>query len=60
VPARKCGCARTGQLTSTRATRATGATDATRLIPAALGSPHRPGATQRPRAAGNRIVLKQI
>jgi hypothetical protein len=36
VPAWKCGCARTGQLT---ATRATGATRATRLIPAARGSP---------------------
>ena len=32
MPAWKCGCARTGQLTATRATRAT------RLIPTALGS----------------------
>jgi hypothetical protein len=39
VPAWKCGCARTGQLTATRATRAT------RLIPTALGSP--PGAANR-------------
>ena len=33
MPAWKCGCARTGQLTATRATRAT------RLIPTARGSP---------------------
>ena len=33
MPAWKCGCAGTGQLTATRATRAT------RLIPTALGSP---------------------
>jgi hypothetical protein len=48
VPVWKCGCARTGQLTATRAargTRATRATRATHLIPTALGSP--PGAANR-------------
>ena len=36
MPAWKCGCARAGQLTATRAPRAP---RATRLIPTALGSP---------------------
>jgi hypothetical protein len=45
VPVWKCGCARTGQLTATRAARGTRATRATHLIPTALGSP--PGAANR-------------
>jgi hypothetical protein len=44
VPVWKCGCARTGQRTATRATRAT------RLIPTVLGSPPvRRTARARPR-----------
>jgi hypothetical protein len=44
VPAWKCGCARAGQLTATRAPRAP---RATRLIPTALGSANREVAANR-------------
>jgi hypothetical protein len=62
VPAWKCGCARTGQLTATRATRtsrARRATRATRLIPTALGLPRRT-ATARTRGAMTALTLRNL
>jgi hypothetical protein len=61
VPAWKCGCARTGQLTATRAARASRATRATRLIPTALGlPPQRRTARTRTRGAMTALTLRNL